>query len=179
MSRARRASAVGIDLGRAYVEAMSHLAANVVVVMTTIDDRPWGMTISACCSVSARPPTLLISLGSHTASAAAIRERGEFGLSVLGQDGIDAARAGAAPRQPKFLEAFCRAPEAGAEGHAKPILRGAVAHLDCTVSRTVEVADHTLFIGEVADVVLATGSPPLLYWARDYVTVDGGEGWYA
>jgi flavin reductase ActVB len=177
-TRIRRASDHGIDLGQAFREAMSHLAATVVMVTTTVDGRPWGLTISACCSVSAAPPTLLISLGSHTVSAKVIAEHGAFGLSVLGQHGIDAARAGAAPGAPKFVERFCRPAEL-ADGAARwPVVRGAVAHLDCHVARTVDAGDHTVFFGEVDDVVLSVGSPPLLYWGRDYAAVDGGEPWY-
>ena len=177
-TRIRRASDRGLDLGDAFREAMSHVAATVVMVTTTVDGRPWGLTISACCSVSAAPPTLLISLGSHTVSSRAIAEHGGFGLSILGAHGIDAARAGAAPGAPKFVEDFCRETDL-ADGAARwPVVRGAVAHLDCHVGQTVPVADHTVFFGEVVDIVLSVGSPPLLYWGRDYTQVDGGEPWY-
>jgi flavin reductase ActVB len=152
------------------------------MVTTTIDGKPWALTISACCSVSAKPPTVLVSLGSSTASAAAIREVGSFGVSILGERGIEAARAGARPGVPKFAEHLCRPEEVAQEvkeGTLRtPILQGAVAHLDCAVVRPVEVADHTVFFAEVRDIVLSPGSPPLIYWGRDYAEIDQGEPWY-
>jgi flavin reductase ActVB len=182
-SRIRRASASGLEVPTAFREAMSHLAASVVMVTTKIDDQPWGLTISACCSVSAAPPTLLISLGSRTASAGAIAEQGFFGVSILGQHQLEAARAGAAQGVPKFVERFCRPDEIEddrTDGALRtPVMAGAVAHLDCVVERIVDVADHSVFFGEVRDVVLSPGVPPLLYWGRDYASIDKGEAWYS
>jgi flavin reductase (DIM6/NTAB) family NADH-FMN oxidoreductase RutF len=63
LSRIRRASEAGGDVGSAFREAMSLLAAAVVMVTTRIDGRPWSLTISSCCSVSVAPPMILISLG--------------------------------------------------------------------------------------------------------------------
>ncbi|MGD9734345.1 MAG: flavin reductase family protein [Solirubrobacterales bacterium] len=182
LSRIRRASDAGVELGAAFREAMSHLAATVVMVTTTIDEKPWALTISACCSVSAKPPTILVSLGSATASAGAIHRGGTFGVSILGEGGIEAARAGARPGVPKFAEHLCRPEEVAREGQEgtlrTPVLRGAVAHLDCAVVREVEVADHTVFFAEVRDIVLSPGTPPLIYWGRDYAEIDRGEPWY-
>jgi flavin reductase ActVB len=183
LSRIRRASAAGLDLGQAFRQAMSHLAATVVMVTTRVDGKPWALTISACCSVSADPPMVLISLGSRTVSARAIAEHGHFGVSILGQHQVEAARAGALPGAPKFAERFCRPEEVDGEPAAgslrTPVLKGAVAHLDCEVERIVEVADHTVFFAEVRDVVLSLGVPPLIYWGRDYTAIDKGDPWYS
>jgi flavin reductase (DIM6/NTAB) family NADH-FMN oxidoreductase RutF len=45
LSRIRRASEAGGDVRGAFREAMSLLAAAVVMVTTRIDGRPWGLTI--------------------------------------------------------------------------------------------------------------------------------------
>ena len=84
--------------------AMSQLAAGVVMVTCRVGGKPWGLTVSACCSVSMSPPLLLVSLGSATTSTRAIQDSGEFGVSLLGQSLIDVARFGSAPGQPKFVE---------------------------------------------------------------------------
>jgi len=179
--RLRRASTAGMDVGVAFREAMSLLASTVVMVTTRVDGRPWGLTISACCSVSVTPPMILVSLGAQTVSARAIRDGGVFGVSVLGREQVEAARAGAAAGAPKFVERFCRAEEvgrAGDEARRTPAVAGAVAHLDCGVERTVDVADHTVFFAHVRDVVLSPGVAPLVYWARQYTELDRGEPWY-
>ena len=87
--------------------AMSQLAAGVVMVTCHVGGKPWGLTVSACCSVSMSPPLLLVSLGSATTSTRAIQDSGEFGVSLLGQSLIDVARFGSAPGQPKFVDGYC------------------------------------------------------------------------
>ena len=47
-----------------FADAMSTLASGVVLVTGWVGDRPWGMTVTSFASVSAEPPTVLVSLGS-------------------------------------------------------------------------------------------------------------------
>jgi flavin reductase ActVB len=165
------------DLAEAFRRAMGQLAAGVVMVTTWLDGKAWGLTISSCCSVSLAPPTVLISLGANTASAASIAADGVFGVSLLGSRHQDAARAGATKGQPKFVDRFCHSP--GEQWTASsPALKGALAHLDCRASKSVEIADHTVFFGEVERVVLGPGDEPLLYYARGYAQLASEDLWY-
>lgn len=146
-------------------EAMRRLASAVVMVTTHLDERPWGLTVSACCSVSMSPPSLLVSLGAHTASAGAITAAERFGVSVLGEAQQHVARVGSRPGAPKYVAEYC---DSTAECQS-PAVAGALAHLDCAVSRRVDVADHVLFVGEVERVVLRPGEErPLVFYARDF-----------
>jgi flavin reductase ActVB len=147
--------------------AMSRLAAGVVMVTCHVDGKPWGLTVSACCSVSMAPPLLLVSLGAQTTSARAILEGRRFGVSLLGERLIDVARFGAAQGRPKFVDGYC------ADGHAcgTPVVAGAIAHVDCDLDRDVPAGDHVLLIGHVRHVVLTDGDRPLVYFARDYVSL--------
>src|SRR5215208_4814934 len=77
-----------------FTEAMSVLATGVVMVTNWLDGRPRGTTVSAFASVSADPPTILVSLGSATTSARAIDGSGSFGVSILGRHHRAAARQG-------------------------------------------------------------------------------------
>jgi flavin reductase ActVB len=154
------------DLADGFREAMQRLAASVVMVTTWMDDKPWGLTVSACCSVAVAPPTLLVSVGEYTATADAIRSGRQFGVSILGEGQSDVARFGARPRQPKFVSQFCE--PHGADRSTAPVVRGAVAHVDCRLMQEVPVADHLLFIGEVQQVVLRPEDRPLLYFASDF-----------
>ncbi|MCW2951600.1 MAG: Flavoprotein oxygenase family protein [Conexibacter sp.] len=144
--------------------AMSQLAAGVVMVTCHLDGKPWGLTVSACCSVSMEPPLLLVSLGRQTASAHAIGESGSFGVSVLGESVIEVARFGSSRGQPKFLDHFCH----GDIVCESPAVGGALAHVDCTVEQTVAAGDHTIYIGRVRDVILEDGDRPLVYHAQSY-----------
>lgn len=153
------------DLQDAYVAAMSNLASGVVMVTTRLEGKAWGVTVSSCISLTASPPTVLISLGLDTASARSIDTEGVFGVSILGESALEVARFGATKGAPKFVDAYCdpRPDEA-----APPLLAGALAQLDCEVIRVLTVADHKIYIAEVRDIVLSEGGDPLLYFARGW-----------
>lgn len=161
----------GETLRNAFVTAMSRLAAGVVVVTSHVGERSWGMTVSACCSLTVAPPTMLVSLGRNTASARAITEGGYFGVSVLGDHLLEVAHFGSAPGTPKFIEEFCASEQIG-EDMRSPVVDGALAHVDCTVLREVDVEDHVVFVGAVCDVHVDDTCPaPLVYFDRRYHTV--------
>lgn len=150
--------------------AMRVLASGLVVVTAWVDDRPWGMTVTACCSLSAEPPRVLVSLRSDTLIARTVLEQNTFGVNVLARNQQDVAQAGSAPGTAKYLDDYCvpePAPDIGTR-HA-PRIAGALATLQCTVHRRVEVGDHSLFIGDVHDCrTPCEVGEPLLYFDRSY-----------
>lgn len=166
----------GEDLGlleTAFREAMAKLAGAVVVVTCEVDGRPWGLTVSACCSVSVSPPIILVSLGRHTVSRQQIVSSGWFGINVLAADNLPAARHGAVAGAPKFVDDHCEP----VSGTRSPLVAGALAQIDCAVNRTVEVGDHTLVLGDVRGV--RNGSRdgrPLLYFDRAFRAVGAPLG---
>jgi 3-hydroxy-9,10-secoandrosta-1,3,5(10)-triene-9,17-dione monooxygenase reductase component len=151
-----------------FTEAMGALAGGVALVTCWSDRRPWGMTVTAFASVSADPPTVLVSLATATVSASAIAATRRFGLSVLAADQGDVARYGSAPGGTKFLEPFVAAENADS---ATPVVAGAIAHIDCDVTEVVAAADHTVFLGRVRAVRSSPDGLPLLYHRRSYRTL--------
>ena len=151
-----------------FAEAMSALASGVVLVTCWIGDRPWGMTVTAFASVSADPPTVLVSLAAEATSARAIAANGSFGVSILAADQLAVARHGSAPGATKFLEQHT---DARAGYSESPVIAMALAHLDCEVTETVQVADHTVFFGQVRAVPELHLGTPLVYHRRGYRTL--------
>jgi flavin reductase ActVB len=153
------------QLALEFREAMGRLAAGIVMVTTEVDGRPWGLTVSACCSISMSPPTIAVSLGDNTVSAKVIEERGRFGVSILGESLLDAARFGSLRGEPKFVDHFC----ASQERSMSPAIESAIAHMDCRVERTAHVADHVVFFGEVECVLTRHEEDnPLVYHDRRF-----------
>jgi flavin reductase ActVB len=148
-----------------FAEAMSTLASGVVLVTCRLDERPWGMTVTAFASVSAYPPTVLVSLGSESASARAIAVTGGFGVSILSRDQVDVAEYGAARGAAKFLDSLIKPCD---RQSMSPAIANALAHLDCVVIDAVDAADHTVFFGHVHTVRGLRGGEPLLYHSRGY-----------
>lgn len=158
-------------------DAMSRLAGGVVMVTCQVDERPWGMTATACCSISAAPPLILVSLGTSTVSARAIGHSQRFGVSVLGSRALRAAHFASRQGRPKFIDEYCLPAEARG-GSATPTISDAQAHIDCEVSEVHPVADHLLFIGAVRTVVLHPADRPLVYFSKGYhglYALDGCE----
>jgi flavin reductase ActVB len=169
-----------------FVRGMAKLPTGVVMVTTTIDGKPWGLTVSACCSVSADPPLLLVSLGKKTASAAAIGEAGCFGVSILSTRLLHVARLGAVPGKPKFVAEYCHrgSPDDSSVSsvssvsapQAIPRISGALAHFNCMVDREVRVADHAVIFGRVTEVITDRADSALVYWERVFRTAVPVEG---
>jgi flavin reductase ActVB len=149
-------------------DAMSKLATGVVMVTADVDGRPWCLTVSACCSVSESPPTILVSLGARTVSAEAIQRSRRFGVSILGDALQEAAQFGSARGAPKFGEAICLRHESS----VSPVVEGALAHFDCEVRRAIPVCDHVLLVGRARSVLVSRHDHPLLYYSRSYRTLE-------
>ena len=139
-----------------FKDAMSAVAAGVVLVVTSVDGRLWGTTVTSFASVSADRPTVVVSLRAGSTAERAIDRAGWFGVLVLGADQLELAQACAVPGVEKFL-----VPAAFA---------GALAMLTCSVDRTLAVEDHTLLIARVRTARPAGRSAaPLLHQRRRYM----------
>lgn len=166
---------VARDIGPAvasdvFKSAMRVLSAGVVIVTTRVDERPWGLTISSCCSLTLEPPQVLASLRSNSVSCQEIVRTGRFGISILGAGQKGLAEVGAAPGVAKFMDEFCEA-EGEPEALGPPIISGSLFHLDCSVAKQILVGDHTLLIGHVNRGFASAheaDSSPLIYYDRAF-----------
>ncbi|AGM07918.1 flavin reductase family protein [Amycolatopsis keratiniphila] len=137
-----------------------------VAVVTAIDHRgaPWGLTCSSLSSVTLDPPTLLVCLREDSGTLAALAAGGRFGVNLLHTDGLAAAGVFATPGDDRFAR-VCWEPAGGA---GMPwLVDDALAFAGCAVAGTIPVGDHTIVLGEVTDVRLASGDP-LLYGRRRF-----------
>ena len=161
-------TAFDAEVAAGFRDAMGRLATGVVMVTCHVGGKPWGLTVSACCSVSVAPPLLLVSLGEQTASAHAIAADRRFGVSILGEELIDVARFGSAKGQPKFVSEFVHDSGDGPGASATPAVAKAIAHIDCAVVQSVKAGDHVIFIGSVGNVFAHPGDRPLVYYSRGF-----------
>ena len=144
-----------------------------VTVISYVDTagRPAGMTATAVTSLSVAPPAVLVSLNRQAKSRDAIVSAGRFGVNMLalGQEAIatHCSRSGTEKiLAPVWLLT-------SATPHT-PVLRDALAHLDCTIAQVHEVYTHSLVVGEVVSVWLGRAARPLLYSDGAYRTLDVG-----
>jgi flavin reductase len=156
--------------GEVFKLAMRALAAGVVIVTTRLDGRPWGLTISSCCSLTLEPPQIVVGLRSESVSCQQILASRRFGVSILAADQKDLAERGAAVGVAKFMDEETTAPDG--EELRSPGVSGALFHLDCSVAGHYAVSDHELMVGLVHHGTAAQpespASSPLLYFDRQF-----------
>jgi flavin reductase (DIM6/NTAB) family NADH-FMN oxidoreductase RutF len=154
---------------------MGHFVTGVTVVTTFDTSRPQGITVNALSSVSLEPPLVMVALDRRRFITPTVHAARRFAVNILGEDqqALSDCFAGA-PVEPGRAD-FC-----GAAWHSGetglPLLDGAVATLECTVTETFPVGDHDLFIGLVEAVATDRQQPmPLLYYRRRYLRIEGAS----
>ncbi|MBS1881647.1 MAG: flavin reductase [Actinobacteria bacterium] len=153
--------------------AMRMLAGGVAVVTTEVDGRPWGLTVSACSSLTADPPKVMVSLQSSTTSCRAIEKNGRFGVSLLASDQVEVARTCSEAGKPKFID---RLVDDALSVDRAPVISGSLAHFDCSLVDSHTVHDHLMLIGLVREIFMPREieeGGPLVYFARSFRTVGG------
>ena len=130
-----------------------------VAVATTLDQagKPVGLTISSFNSVSLNPPLVLWSLACDAGSHGAFSAADAFSINILSNEQTDVCHQFARSSVDKFGGV------AWHPGHrGVPLLKDALATLECNHYRQYEGGDHTIFIGEVVRVD-ASEKAPLIY----------------
>lgn len=149
-----------------FVESMASNSTSVSVVTTRDGTKRIGITISACTSVSADPPTLLVCINRRSPANAAVAMNGVFAVNLLNvaQRCIADTFAGRSKDNKPFDFSCCNSTdgELGA-----PLIDDAVAALECRVVGQHDIGTHTVFFGEVVAIRLGSHKP-LLYCQRDY-----------
>jgi len=147
--------------------ALSRFASGVTVVSTKdAAGKLHGITVSAFCSVSLDPPMVLICIEKSTVSHYAFEESGVFVVNILSDSQADASERFAAPFEDKFEDVEFHP---GIEGI--PILKDALANLECRLKFSYHGGDHSIFVGQVENVTLNAGDP-LLYFRGGYGTIS-------
>jgi flavin reductase (DIM6/NTAB) family NADH-FMN oxidoreductase RutF len=127
-----------------------------VTVVTADAGTPCGMTANAFTSVSLDPPSVLVCI-SRGALYRAARASGRFAVSVLAADQEDVARYFADHSRPRGAAEFDAVGWLPAPLSGTPVLKGALAWLDCAVTDSFDGGDHEILLGEVLSSGLADG----------------------
>ncbi len=149
-------------------DALRHFPSGVTVVTMLEPDsgKPHGLTVSAFNSVSPKPPLVLVAID-HRASAYHILEQegAVFAVNILAHDQSELSNRFAWVKdEDRFAEGDWGSAVTGA-----PVLKDALAWLDCTIHARHLSGTHTIYIGEVqASGVPRSEHQPLIYWNRGY-----------
>jgi cob(II)yrinic acid a,c-diamide reductase len=150
-----------------YRQAMSHFAGAVHVVTTDGAAGRRGVTVTAACSVSDNPATLLVCLNHNNPLNAVFDGNGVFCLNTLTLEhehvSVAFSGKGHLPQEERFAMAAWETLETGA-----PLLLGAAAAFDCKIVGSQDVATHRVLFGEVIGLRSGGVSKPLIYHSRGY-----------
>ncbi|MEK5231399.1 flavin reductase family protein [Lysinibacillus sp. FSL K6-0232] len=149
---------------RTFRNAMGKFATGVTVITTVIDGEAHGMTANAFMSVSLDPKLVLISIGEKARMLDKINTSGKFAVNILSEEQKELSMHFAGQIKEEREVEFDWVNEL-------PVLKNALANIVCNVHSKQIAGDHTLFIGEVTDIVMSEGSP-LAFYEGKYSTVS-------
>jgi flavin reductase (DIM6/NTAB) family NADH-FMN oxidoreductase RutF len=124
-----------------------------VTVVTTVDatGHPRGMTVAAVSSVSAHPPSLLISVDLRSRTLPNLRQAGRFAVNFLRGDRAEISRRFASPMADRFEGVEWQPGPTG-----MPILHAdSLSWAECRIQHEIKSGDHVILIAAVE-----AGSPP-------------------
>jgi flavin reductase (DIM6/NTAB) family NADH-FMN oxidoreductase RutF len=146
------------ELGRASAGAVSVVAAYDQERSSII-----ALTVSSFVTLSFDPPLVMYAIQHDTASYAPMVTSKAFGVSLLNSEQADVARRfsnrGRGRASP---DSFDTGPKLRA-----PLIRGALARIECLTHETFTGGDHAIVVGMVENVQTRSGQP-LLYFSRQY-----------
>lgn len=152
-----------------FADTLSHLAATVCVASAGKGAESLGRTVTATFSLSANPPSIVVSIKADSPIAVRIVAEQGFSLAMLaeGQELIADAFAGKIEASKRYLVGIWADWPSG-----RPRLLGAAAALDCVLSAALEVGDHMLFVGTIVATETSTHAGPLIWSRRRYQSLD-------
>ncbi|MFH8447228.1 flavin reductase [Streptomyces sp. NPDC018026] len=146
---------------------LGHYPSGVVAITgRNAEGAPVGMVATSFTSVSLDPPLVAFLPMRTSTTWAALRETGAFCVNVLPAEQEHISRQLAAKGGDKFGGIAWRTETTGS-----PVLAGAVAWVDCTVSAVHEAGDHFIVVGLVEDLAIGEPASPLLSFQGGYGTV--------
>lgn len=156
-------SAVG---EQAFRDALRQFASGVTVI-TTLDEQGavHGMTATAFCSLSLKPPLILVAVARGSRCHRQVMAEKRFGVSILHADQRQISRHFGGKPSPETAPGFARLDDV-------PVLGAAMVKLACRLQEPVDGGDHSIFIGLVTAVETSRGEP-LLHFDGRYHGITG------
>jgi flavin reductase (NADH) len=150
--------------------AMANLSAAVNVVTTDGPHGLAGMTVSAACSVTDSPPTVLVCVNRSSRSHDILVANGRICINVLGAEQEELAMHFAGATRVPTAERF-GSDDWDLETEGVPVLRGAPASVVGRIVAEQPQGSHSVLFVEVDKVLTQEGSGALVYFQRKFHTL--------
>ena len=139
-----------------------------VTIITTCekDGTPRGFTANSFTSVSLDPPLILICIGDFNEGLELFKNSEYFAVNILNEEQVDISNLFAQPVKNKFEEIKWSNSKFGV-----PIIKGALAWLECKNFDQKRSGDHLILIGNVKN-FHNEGGYPLAYYNGNYISFN-------
>ena len=139
-------------------KALYKISYGLYVVGTKFDGKYVGCIVDAFIQSTSSPvPTVILCSIQANQTNAAIKQTGEFTVSVLGTDVNPFVIGNFGFQSSRNADKWSNVPHKIADG--LPVLESAVAYLRCKVTDSKELSTHTAFFCEVTDAWQGEGEP--------------------
>jgi len=144
--------------------ALGRIPSGCSILTTQHEGRSTGVLVSWVQQAAFEPPSLTVCLRQGRPAVDLIQESDRFLLNIIGQDSVPVFR--------HFGKGFTIQEDAFAglevdENEFGPLLPLGIAHLGCTVSKSLDVGDHRLFLAEVKWGRAATDAKPYTHLRKN------------
>ena len=147
-------------------DVIEKIANGVSIVTSKSGDKINGLAIAWMSQVSITPPQVMVAIGKAKYTHELIDKSKVFAINILSESqkalakhfGLQSGR-----KVDKFSSVKHESKKTGA-----PILKDCLAYLDCRLSKSLDVGDHTILVGEVVDAGVKRKEAPLIYNSKDY-----------
>jgi|SRR6266404_65433 len=153
-----------VDAGQFRI-GMRTLAGAVNIITSMHAAHRYGMTATAVCSATAEPPTVLVCINKLATTHNAVTKSKVFCVNVLRAEDwqLSTAFSGAQSGDNRFKNGNWTRLTTGA-----PVLIEALVSFDCRVVKTLTHGTHTVYLGQVEQMLIGQKGKPLLYSEGQY-----------
>ena len=150
-------------------QAWGNFATGVCIVNTLEENGAiHGMTANGVASISLDPMLVMVSVAHKANTYPIMKKTQRYVINILSESQKDVAMEYAKKVK---TDDFNLDDQYVLTSSGMPFLKNSLASMECDVVNMHKEGDHTIFIGEVKDIVVADG-PPLLFFKGDWAKFD-------
>ncbi|GBU09886.1 4-hydroxyphenylacetate 3-monooxygenase [Gammaproteobacteria bacterium] len=150
-------------------EAMAQLSSAVSILTTSGDAGTCGITVTAVCSITDSPPTLIACINRNSKMNAIFQANKKLCVNVLNNEQEMLAKHFAGMTDTPMEERFSwNIWNTGASG--VPILKHCIATLEGEIDQIAEVGTHSIYFVKLSGIAVAEAGDALVYFNRSFHT---------
>ncbi len=153
--------------GQSFKNILACWTAGITVVSVSSADDWQAITVNSFASVSMAPPLICLNIANRLDTRSYMAREGHFAVSILSDQQLELGKRFAGYFDQNYEDRFdglaCETTALG-----DPIIPNAMAWLSCTVRKTLDMGENSMFLGEVVEGSWTDDKLPLLYHNRQW-----------